>query len=231
MKVILLFFIVITLITNGCATLQQVKEMSADGDNILIIDPGHGGADGGAVAADGTKESELNLSVALKTEALCSLLGVKSVMTRRSEELDYPKSATTIRAKKVADQKARVDLINGTSNAVLISIHQNIYGNARPSGAQALYGKFSGSDLLAELIQANESEYVDQNNMRNAAKISDDIYLMKKVQCPAVLVECGFMSNPEELIKLKSSNYQTKLAAVFVASYLQFLSETENYYG
>ena len=94
-----------------------------------------------------------------------------------------------------------------------------------------MYGKFSGSDLFAELIQANEAEYVDSENLRNAAKISDDIYLMKKVQCPAVLIECGFMSNPDELVKLKSSDYQMKLAAAFAASYIQFISGTENYYG
>lgn len=231
MKILFLFAIIAIFTVNGCTPLQQASETAADGEYVLIIDPGHGGEDGGAVAADGTKESELNLVVALKTDAICALLGYKTIMTRRSEELDYPKSASTIRAKKIADQKARVELVNSTPNAVLMSLHQNIYSSPKPKGAQALYGKFSGSDLFAELIQANEAEYIDNENMRNAAKISDDIYLMKKVQCPAVLIECGFMSNPDELIKLKSSDYQMKLAAVFAASYIQFISGTENYYG
>lgn len=231
MKFLFFICLITVLLSNGCTPLQKAKESSAHGDLMLIIDAGHGGEDGGAVASDGTKESDLNLSVAKKTEAICGLLGYQSIMTREREDINYPKSATTIRAKKVADQKARVELINGTPNAVLLSIHQNVYPHSKPCGAQALFGKVDGSALFAELIQKNIAENVDQENRRNAAKISDDIYLMKKAQCPAVLVECGFMSNPDELKKLKSPEYQTKLAAVFVAAYIQFLSETEDYYG
>ena len=223
MKLFILAILIPIILCCGCTSVLDVRQTSATGDMVLIIDAGHGGADGGAVAPDGTKESELNLSVALKTEAICELLGYRTIMTRRSEELDYPSSAATIRAKKIADQNMRVELINGTPNAVLLSIHQNIYPTPAPCGSQALYGKFQGSNLFAELIQNGSEQYIDPENTRNAAGISDDIYLMKKVECPAVLIECGFLSNQDELKKLKSSEYQTKLAAVFAASYIQFI--------
>jgi len=100
LKLLFLFVIIAIFTVNGCTPLQQASETAADGEYVLIIDPGHGGEDGGAVAADGTKESELNLAVALKTDAICALLGYKTIMTRRSEELDYPKSASTIVQRK-----------------------------------------------------------------------------------------------------------------------------------
>ena len=225
MKLFILTFLIPLILGCGCTSFLGAKQTSATDNFVLIIDAGHGGEDGGAVASDGTKESELNLSVALKTDAICNLLGYKTIMTRRSEELDYPDSAGTIRAKKIADQKMRVDLINGTPNAVLLSIHQNIYPSPTPCGSQALYGKFNGSELFAELIYLNAAQYIDPKNTRNSTGISDDIYLMKKAECPAVLIECGFLSNQEELKKLKSQEYQTKLAAVFAASYIQFTKQ------
>lgn len=225
MKLFILTILIPVILCCGCTSFPNVRQTSANSDMVLIIDAGHGGADGGAVAPDGTKESELNLSVALKTEAICELLGYRTIMTRRSEELNYPNSADTIRAKKIADQNMRVELINETPNAVLLSIHQNIYPTPAPCGSQALYGKFQGSSFFAELIQHGAEQYIDPENTRNAAIISDDIYLMKKVECPAVLIECGFLSNQDELKKLKSSEYQTKLAAVFAASYIQFIKQ------
>lgn len=230
-KCILPILLSVFLLLSGCSVFP--REASSDILTIptLIIDPGHGGEDGGAVAKDGSKESEINLAVALKLEALSGLFGLPSVMTRTSEELDYPESATTIRAKKVADQKARIELINSTANAVMISIHQNIYPSAAPSGAQALYAATEGSMELAELMQDNFAAYLAADNKRTASKISGDIFLMKKAECTAVLVECGFISNPNELTLLKDAEYQKKLASIILSSYTQFISETGNIYG
>lgn len=188
----------------------------------LVIDAGHGGLDGGASAADGTLESAVNLEIARRAEALARLFGVRTVMTRDSEELDYPDESATIHAKKVWDQKTRVELINATENAVLLSIHQNKFPDARPSGTQVLYAKTEGSADFAELTHANLIACLCPENRRVAAPISDSIYLMKSVNCPAILVECGFLSNPTEAAKLKTGEYQTALATVLVASYLQY---------
>lgn len=199
-----------------------VPASALNGRPVLVIDAGHGGLDGGAVAADGTVESEINLAIALRMQALARLFGQPSAMTRSRDVLDYPETASTTHAKKVWDQKQRVALINALPDAVLVSIHQNKYPDARPHGPQALYGKAEGSEALAALLQSELTRSLCPENRRVAAPISESIYLMKNIQCPAVLVECGFLSNPEEAARLASPDYQTQLALVLTASCLQF---------
>lgn len=193
---------------------------------VLIIDPGHGGADGGAVAPDGTLESAINLDVALRLQALCRFWGVEPVMTRTGEDIAYPDDAGSIAAKKVADQHARAGLVNNTPGAVLVSIHQNNYPAATPHGIQVFYGGAAGSRELAELAQANLTAQLCPDNRRVASPADKGVYLMKSVRCTAVLVECGFLSNPGDLAALESDGYRTKLAAVLLASYLQYIRGT-----
>ncbi len=188
----------------------------------MVIDPGHGGADGGAVAADGTLEADVNLQIAFRLRSLATLCGVPVIMTRDSASIDYPVDAETLAAKKAADQKQRVELINSIQNAVLVSIHQNYYPAAGPHGAEALYAATDLSEDLGKLIQEMLIKTLDPENRRVAAPISEEIYLMRNVNCPAVLVECGFLSNPEELEKLKSDSYDQKLALVMLSAYLQY---------
>ena len=108
------------------------------------------------------------------------------------------------------------------SNAVLISIHQNCFPHTSPHGSQVLYAATEGSDALGALMHENLNAYLNPENRRVAAPISEKIYLMRNVHCPAVLVECGFLSNPDEAARLADPGYQTKLAAVILASYLQY---------
>lgn len=187
---------------------------------VLIIDPGHGGADGGAVSASGTLESAINLDIALKLDGIMGLFGVETILTRESEELDYSSDATTIRAKKVEDQKKRVALINGTQNATLISIHQNMYSSQGPSGAQVLYANTPGSDALAAVMQRCMIDALNPQNRRTETKIQDSVYLMKNISCTAVLVECGFLSNPAEEALLNTEEYRLKVAVAVAAGYL-----------
>ena len=191
----------------------------------LVIDPGHGGLDGGASAADGMTESTINLSLSLRMYDLALLLGERPVMTRVTEDLQYPESATTIREKKVWDQKQRVERINKTENAVLISVHQNFYPDARPNGAVVLYGAADGSSALAERVQSQLTTQLCPENRRVAAPASQNIYLMKQVSCPSILVECGFLSNPAEAELLNSADYQKKLALILITSYFQHTEE------
>ena len=190
---------------------------------VLLIDPGHGGADGGAVAADGTRESDINLDIALRLQALCRFWGVDAVMTRTGDDIDYPAGADTIAAKKVADQHARLALINGTPGAVLLSIHQNKYPASAPHGIQVFYGPQAGSQDLARLAQAALTEQLCPDNRRVAAPAEGSIYLMKNARCPAVLAECGFLSNPGDLAALQAGGYRLKLAAVLLAGYMQYI--------
>ncbi len=190
---------------------------------VLVIDAGHGGADGGASAADGTLESDINLDVALRLEALARFWGAETVMTRTGQDIAYPSDADTIAEKKIADQHARVGLANNTPGAVLVSIHQNNYPAASPHGIQVFYGSAAGSGELAELAQTNLTALLCPDNRRMAAAADKGIYLMKNANCTAVLVECGFLSNPGDLEKLQDGGYRMKLAAVLLGSYLQYI--------
>ena len=160
-------------------------------------------------------------------EALAGLFGVETVMTRESEDIDYPEEADTVSKMKQADQNARVKLINSVPDGVLISIHQNYYPDSRPSGAQVLYAATDGSQELGELAHGAITSALCPDSRRVAAPISRDIFLMRSVKCPAILVECGFISNAGELEKLRSGTYQTKLAALLLTSYLQYRSAAE----
>lgn len=196
---------------------------SGRNERTLILDPGHGGADGGAVSVTGSFESKLNLDIALKCRELAGLFGVTAVMTRESELLDYPEDAATIRAKKVWDTKNRTDLVNSTENAVLISIHQNKYTTASPHGSQALYAPTEGSAELAQSMQALLTQVTGESK-RTAARIGESIYLLNHVECPAVLIECGFVSNAVEAKRLEEQDYQLKLAVVITGAYLNSVS-------
>ena len=164
----------------------------------------------------------MNLQIALRARAIAELTGIEVIMTRDSPDIVYPDDATTIAERKKADQHQRTELIRRTDNAVLISLHQNCYPDRKPSGAQVLYAASPGSDTLGALMHDNLVAYLDPQNRRVAVPISEKIYLMREVNCPAVLVECGFLSNESECAKLEDGVYQTKLAAVIIASYLQY---------
>lgn len=195
---------------------------------VLIIDPGHGGDDGGAVSDDGILEADLNLSIAERLEALAKLCGIQTLLTRTGSGINYPPGAETIAARKVADQKQRVELINAVPNAVLISIHQNQYPTAQPHGAQVLYAATAQSETFGTLMHDALTQKLDPENRRVAAPISDDIYLMKQITCPGVLVECGFLSNPEECKRLCSDAYQIQLSLTMLSSYLEYFQNGWN---
>ena len=190
---------------------------------VLVIDPGHGGEDGGAVAADGTVESWINLAVALQIDEIAQLLGVE--MTRREDISIYSEGAETLRQKKVSDLKNRVEQINGVENGVLLSIHQNSMPTAPGvHGAQAFYNRVEGSEEMAFAVQEALNHALNgTENAKTAKRIGDDIYLMKNVTVPAVLVECGFLSNAQETMQLNTQEYQTKLAVTILSAALAHL--------
>lgn len=189
----------------------------------LIVDPGHGGADGGAVSVTGTPESRINLDISLRIQAIAGLFGIRCMMTRSSEEIDYPPEAVTIHEKKVADTKARAQLVSSVDEPVLISIHQNKYTTSGPSGSQVFYAPTQGSQELAQRIQES-LKTLSGTNKRGAVQIDKSVYLMNHVECPAVLVECGFVSNYAEAALLEDPSYQLRLAVLIIGSYVASIS-------
>ena len=193
--------------------------------SVIIIDAGHGGEDGGAVAADGTVESGINLAIAQDLDALLRLLGCETKLTRTEDTAIYSEGAQTLREKKASDLKNRVALVNETPNAVLLSIHQNsLPASRRVHGAQAFHARTEGSEALAESVQVALNAAVNPGNEKGRKVIDKSVYLMKNISCPAVLVECGFLSNAEEAARLCETDYQRKLAVTVAAGFLAGLA-------
>ena len=197
-------------------------ESGAEASHTLVIDPGHGGIDGGAISTDGTKESDINLAIALKLRALAEFMGQATVMTREDDSWRTDAASYS----EHEDLVHRTEIINAAPNAILFSIHQNCFPTAQPSGAQVLYAKYEGSELLGTLTHHNLISCLDPENRRVAEPASEKLYITANVKCPAILVECGFMSNNYDVLKLKDDSYQLSLALVLMCSFLQFTSGT-----
>ena len=190
--------------------------------SVIVIDAGHGGEDGGAVAADGTVESGINLAIAQDLDALLRFLGRETRMTRTEDAAIYSDGARTLREKKASDLKNRTALANGTPGALLISIHQNcLPGHPGVRGAQVFYNAVEPSRQLAEVVQQALNGTVNES-AKTAKPIGDGVYLMSHTTCPAILVECGFLSNSHEAQLLRQPEQQKRLAAAIVAGYLNF---------
>ena len=188
----------------------------------LVIDPGHGGRDGGAISMGGNKESEINLAIALRMERIAELCGQAVVLTRRDDSGADPMATSDYSERRELEQ--RVEIANAIPNAMFISIHQNFYPTSEPKGAQVLYAAGEESEAWGNLTQNNLVACLDRENRRLAMPAPKSLYITSHVSCPALLVECGFMSNFSDVEKLLSKTYQTSLAVVLLASYLQFNS-------
>lgn len=185
-----------------------------------IIDAGHGGEDGGAVSLTGAPESEINLAIARRLDQLLGFCGACPVLLREADISLHDPSAQTLREKKVSDLHNRAAAVEGTEHAVLISIHQNSYPNGKYHGAQVFYANGALSQPLAQHTQELLRDCLDPGNQRTAKPIGENVYLMNHISCPAILVECGFLTNQEEEAKLRTEAYQTQLAAVLAGAIL-----------
>jgi len=221
--VIIFMFLVGTFSANRAVTVM-VETAPIHRNHTLVIDPGHGGVDGGATSCTGKLESSFNLEISLRLRDLLHLLGHETALIRTTDDSIYTKG-NTIAQKKVSDLKERVRIVNETDNAVLLSIHQNNFSDSRYSGAQVFFSKEAGSEPLAKQLQTAFVSTLNPGSRRQCKK-SDGVYLMEHISCPGVLIECGFLSNPEEEAKLRSPDYQQKLCCVIAATVSTFLSNT-----
>ncbi len=188
----------------------KVSGSYSNSERVIIIDAGHGGFDGGAVAYDGTVEKDLNLAIALKLDALLRASGFKTVMVRSGDTATN--DPTDGDKAKVSDIKNRVKLMTKYPNGIFVSVHMNKYSTTQPHGAQVFYSKVEGSKDLALFLQTSVAEFLQTDNKRVIKPAGKDIYLLQHASVPCVIVECGFLSNPKDLADLKSEDYQLKLA-------------------
>ena len=186
-----------------------------------VVDAGHGGRDGGAVADDGTLEKDLNLALASSVAEILKIMGADVVMTRDG---DIMYAAENSPHKKLDDLNYRIEKAKSAGDCVFVSIHMNKFPVAKYSGLQVYYSKNNDeSRALADAIQSAAATYVQPQNTRQTKAAGDEIYLLSKLTCPAVLVECGFLSNPDELELLKTEEYRNKLAAVIAVTVMEYI--------
>lgn len=190
--------------------------------NLVIIDAGHGGEDGGATSCTGVLESSLNLEIALRLNDLMHLLGYETQMIRTTDTA-VSTEGKTIAARKASDLRNRVKTVNETENALLVSIHQNLFADSRYSGAQVFYNSVDGAKELAQTLQENLVSTINPGSNRQI-KAANGVYLMTHSQKPSILVECGFLSNPQEEQKLRQAEYQQNLCCVFAVTLSQYFT-------
>lgn len=198
--------------TAYCNEAASITSNSAISQKTIIIDAGHGGMDGGSVGVDGTVEKEINLKIALKLEFILKAYGYNVIMTRKDDKSIHDSSANTVRQQKVSDIHNREKIILQNPDAIFVSIHQNHYPNSSIHGTQVFYSKNNIlSKELAQNIQSSIVKNIDSKNKRQIKKSGTEIYLLYHSKIPSVMVECGFISNYNDLNKLKDENYQKKL--------------------
>jgi len=189
---------------------------------MVVLDPGHGGEDGGAEAEDGTLEKHLNLEIALRMSGIADLLGYPTMLTRTDDAMLYDRYGDLEEysgKKKTYDLRNRLRFAEESGCALFCSIHMNKFPDPSCAGLQVYYSpNVPESSAYASLLQSYARTFLDAGNMRETKKATSSIYLLHRIQSPAVLVECGFLSNPEECGRLQDSVYQLQLASVMTAA-------------
>lgn len=198
---------------------EKVSTAVKEGKTMIVIDAGHGGADPGKVAVNGAMEKDINLSIAEKLKKTLEEQGIEVKMVRDEDEMLAGESAKN---KKREDMKARVEFINHSVPELVVSIHQNSYSDAGVKGAQVFYyAESAEGKAAADILQKSFLE-IDSDNHRQA-KGNNDYYLLKHTEVPVIIVECGFLSNPEEAQLLINEEYQNKLVGVMSKGIVTYL--------
>ena len=187
----------------------------------VLIDPGHGGEDGGAVAG-GVLEKTINLAVSHDTADLLRLCGYEVSMTRDGDNA-LTDEGEDVRKRKYNDMKMRLDLYNASPDNVVLSIHQNKFDSASSRGAQIFYSpNHEKSASLAECLRRSVTDMLQPDNKRECKKAGKEIFLLKNAQYPAVIVECGFISNRSERELLVTDCYQKQMALAIATGFINF---------
>ena len=228
-NVIMFYFTIIGLFTIGTILGNRLVYVLSENTPIsrihtIVIDPGHGGEDGGATSCTGILESRYNLEISLRLRDLLHLLGYQTVMTRETDSSIYT-SGNTISQRKMSDLKERVRIAEMNKQSVYISIHQNFFQEQKYSGAQVFYGKGPGSKELAGRLQTMLVSTINCGSHRKE-KSGSGIYILEKIASPSILVECGFISNPTEEELLSTPDYQKHLGSVISCAVISYLHST-----
>ena len=231
----LIFLLFFSLVAAGFSLWAAKNEASGGFDEptaspapvyTVILDAGHGGEDGGAISTSGIVEKELNLAIATRLQAMLESNGIRVIMTRTDDRLLYDPSSDYQGRKKVLDLAARKRVAEENPNSIFVSIHMNAYPLSQYSGLQVWYSKNDPtSKSIADGIQSTVQTMLQPENDRQTKAANSSIYLLHHIETPAVLVECGFLSNEEEAARLLTSAYQERLSLCL------FLAISESIYA
>lgn len=238
----ILFTIVASLITllfciYICMSIKPLSDNQDKTDNQtvsskkyrgIVIDAGHGGEDGGTSSKSGTYEKDLNLDISLMLCDMFRANGVEVILTRNDDRLLYDRNIDFKGRKKILDLAARLGIAEKNPDCLFLSIHMNSFTDPKYSGLQVWYSKNNPeSEYMAEKIQSNTRQYLQPENSRKIKAAGSNIYLLHKASVPSVLVECGFLSNPDEARKLDDLEYRRQIALVIFISVMEFLESEE----
>ena len=211
---IIVFFLVLSLNMADVTT----TSLLIDGGEVVIVDAGHGGEDGGTQSSAGVLEKDINLSISSKLGNMLRLMGYTVIFTRNDDSLHYGSDAVKQRQKKVSDIHYRMNIMKTYPQALFLSIHQNHFSQSKYYGAQVFYSKNNNlSKTVADSIQTNLRQLLQPENDRQIKESGTDVYLLYNAVSPAVMVECGFLSNPGEALLLNDEEYQKKLILAIAA--------------
>lgn len=200
----------------------------ADEKQIVIIDPGHGGPDGGGVGVNGIIEKDINLNISKYLGSLLTLNGYEVVYTRNEDVSIYDEGVTGLRNQKVSDMENRLEIIEQYPDSIFFSIHQNQYTDSAYFGAQMFYTTNNSSNFRLATIMQEKFAGLQPGNDRDVKLIDNGLYLFKDTKQPALLIECGFLSNPNDAANLNNSEYQKKVAFTIYSGLTEYLSEVES---
>lgn len=209
-----------------CARMtDSVVPASAGADErpIIVIDAGHGGLDGGAVGANGTLEKNVNLSVVLKLRDMLEVSGFNVVLTRDEDISIYDAGVEGIRNQKLSDMENRLEIIQSYPDSIFLCVHQNNYTDPQYFGGQMFYNNNNPDNRTLAQIMQNRFAQLQQGNDREIKLSGDELYLLKSNTNPSLMIECGFLSNPEEEAKLATAEYQQKVAFTIYSGVLEFM--------
>lgn len=225
-SLVLLFTLIISVSYNYDDIVKMVLSKKINEQKTVIIDAGHGGFDGGAVASDGTTEKDINLKIAQNLKEFLRYFGFEVKMTRESDvstESDNGK-----KNKKSSDLYNRLKVMKENPDAIFVSIHMNKFTSSSAEGAQVFFApKVESSDILANSIQGIIRELLQPKNDRIIKQGTKNIYILRNATIPATIVECGFISNPQELKLLKDENYQRKMAFSIFCGIIDYYNSIE----
>ncbi len=207
---------------------QTLQTMAQDSQKqVIILDAGHGGMDGGCSSANGDVEKNINLAILLDLRELLRMSGYEVIVTRDTDISIHDAGIEGIANQKSSDMDNRLAIFNSCEDAICISIHQNQFTDPKYSGAQMFYSDtHSENGALAQRLQDQFVAFLQPENQREIKLCGKELFLCYFSENPTVMVECGFLSNPEEAAKLVTEDYQQQVAFTIYAALVQHCADS-----